>query len=88
MFMIVMVMVFGLMVAGIIGAGLIVLQHLLKKREKADTMESIRTIVIPAMEEMTLDMMDKSMDMIPDKSVVMLKKMLKAQQEFEESRYD
>lgn len=79
----VMVMMVTIMVA-VIGAGLIVLHHLLGRKDKQVMMEQVRKEVIPEMEAMTYRMLDKSMDMIPDKMMDMTKKMLKAQKEFEE----
>lgn len=82
----VMVMMVTLMVA-VICAGLIVLHHLLERKDKQVMMEQVRKDVIPELEAMTYRMLDKSMDMIPDKMMDMTKKMLKAQKEFEEDYY-
>ena len=82
----VMVMMATILVAAI-GAGLIVLHHMLGRKDKQVTMEEIKKDVIPELEAMTYRMLDKTMDMIPDKTVEMTKKMLKAQQEFEEEDY-
>lgn len=77
------VMMVVLMVAAI-SAGLVVLHHMLERKDKQVTMDQLKKEVIPELEEMTLRMLDRSMDMIPDKMVDMTKKMLKAQKEFEE----
>lgn len=82
----VMVMMVTLMVAAI-GAGLVVLHHMLGRKDKQVTMDQLKKEVIPELEEMTFRMLDRSMDMIPDKMVDMTKKMLKAQKEFEEEDY-
>ena len=82
----VMVMMATFMVAAI-GAGLVVLHHLLGRRDKEVTMDQLKKDVIPELETMTYRMLDKSMDMIPDKMVDMTKKMLKAQKEFEDEDY-
>ena len=79
----VMVMMVTLMVA-VIGAGLVVLHHMLGRKDKQVTMDQLKKDVIPELEEMTFRMLDRSMDMIPDKMVDMTKKMLEAQKEFEE----
>lgn len=79
----VMVMMVTIMVAAIC-AGLMVLHHLLERKDKQVMMEQIKKDVIPELEEMTFRMLDRSMDMIPEKMVDMTKKMLKAQKEFEE----
>lgn len=79
----VMVMMVTIMVAAI-GAGLVILHHSLARKDKQVTMEEIKRNVIPELESMTYRMLDKSMDMIPDKTVDMMKKMLKAQKEFED----
>ena len=73
--------------AAVIGAGLIVLHHLLGRKDKQVMMEQFKKEVIPELEAMTYRMLDKSMDMIPDKMMDMTKKMLKAQKEFEEDYY-
>ncbi len=77
----------GIMMIGMIGAGLIALHHLLNRKDKQMELETIKTIVIPELEKITLDMMEKSMDMIPDKITDMTKKMLKAQKEMEDEMY-
>ena len=82
----VMVMMVVFMVAAI-GAGLVILHHMLGRKDKQVTMEEIKNSVIPELETMTYRMLDKTMDMIPDKTVEMTKKMLKAQKEFEEEDY-
>ena len=79
----VMVMMVTLMVA-VIGAGLVVLHHMLGRKDKQVTMDQLKKDVIPELESMTYRMLDKTMDMIPDKTVEMTKKMMKAQKEFEE----
>ena len=82
----VMVMMVVFMVAAI-GAGLVILHHMLGRKDKQVTMEEIKNSVIPELEAMTYRMLDKTMDMIPDKTVEMTKKMLKVQKEFEEEDY-
>lgn len=82
----VMVMMVTLMVA-VIGAGLVVLHHMLGRKDKQVTMDQLKKDVIPELEAMTYRMLDKTMDMIPDKMMDMTKKMLKAQKEFEEEDY-
>lgn len=82
----VMVMMVTLMVAAI-GAGLVVLHHLLERKDKQVAMDQLKKEVIPELEAMTYRMLDKTMDMIPDKTVEMTKKMLKAQKEIEEEDY-
>ena len=82
----VMVMMVTFMVAAT-GAGLVVLHHLLGRRDKEVTMEQLKKDVIPELETMTYRMLDKSMDMIPDKMADMTKKMLKVQKEFEDEDY-
>lgn len=82
----VMVMMVALMVA-VIGAGLVVLHHMLGRKDKQVTMDQLKKDVIPELEAMTYRMLDKTMDMIPDKMMDMTKKMLKAQKEFEEEDY-
>ena len=79
----VMVMMVTLMVA-VIGAGLVVLHHMLERRDQQAMTDRLKKEVIPELEEMTFRMLDRSMDMIPDKMVDMTKKMLKAQKEFED----
>ena len=79
----VMVMMVTIMVS-VIGAGLIVLHHLLGRKDKQMMMEQFRKEAIPELEEMTYRMLDRSMDMLPDKMMDMTKKMLKAQKDFEE----
>lgn len=79
----VMVMMVALMVA-VIGAGLVALHHMLGRKDKQVTMDQLKKDVIPELEAMTYRMLDKTMDMIPDKTVEMTKKMLKIQKEFEE----
>ena len=78
-----MVMMVTLMVA-VIGAGLVVLHHMLERKDKQVMMDQLKKEVIPELEEMTFRMLDRSMDMIPDKMVDMTKKMLEVQKEFEE----
>ena len=78
-----MVMMVTLTVA-VIGAGLMVLHHMLERKDKQVMMDQLKKEVIPELEEMTFRMLDRSMDMIPDKMVDMTKKLLKAQKEFEE----
>ena len=74
MMMLAMVM-FGLMMAGMIGGGLMVLHHLLKRKEQQMTMEKIKTTVIPEMEAMTNRMLNNCMEVAFDKTVEMTKKM-------------
>lgn len=81
-----MVMMVTLMVA-VIGAGLMVLHHMLERKDKQVMMDQLKKEVLPELEEMTFRMLDRSMDMIPDKMMDMTKKMLKAQKEFEEEDY-
>ena len=78
-----MMMVAAIMVM-VIGAGLIVLNHLLQMKKEQMIMESIKTRVIPELEACTFRMMDKMFDVIPDKCVEMTKKMMKAQYEIDE----
>lgn len=80
----VMVIMVVFMVA-VIGAGLVVLHHLLERKDKQLMMEQIEKRMIPEMEAMTYRMLDKSFDMIPEKCVEMTKKMLEAQKEFEQN---
>lgn len=80
----VMVVMVVFMVA-VIGAGLVVLHHLLERKDKQLMMEQIEKRMIPEMEAMTYRMLDKSFDMIPEKCVEMAKKMLEAQKEFEQN---
>lgn len=88
MAMTMMMVMFGLIGIGVIGAILIVLHHLLARKDKQMVMDAIKTTVIPELEKMTMDMMEKSMDIIPDKIGDMTKKMLQVQKELEEEMYD
>lgn len=88
MAMTMMMVMFGLVGIGVIGAILIVLHHLLARKDKQMVMDAIKTTVIPELEKMTMDMMEKSMDIIPDKIGDMTKKMLQVQKELEEEMYD
>lgn len=69
----------GLIMVGMIGAGLIVLNHLLKNKERQAAMEMVRTTVIPELESMTNRMLEKSMDMAFNKTAEMTKKMMETQ---------
>ena len=82
----VMVMMVIFMVA-VIGAGLVILHHMLERRDKQVMMEQFKKDVIPELEAMTYRMLDKSMDILPDKMVEMTKKLLKAQKEFEQEDF-
>lgn len=79
----VMVIMVTLMVA-VIGTGLVVLHHLLGRKDRQVMMDQLKKDVIPELEAMTYRMLDKTMDMIPEKTVEMTKKMMKAQYEFDE----
>lgn len=70
-----MIVMFGLIMAGIITAGLIVLHYELKKKESAHIVEAMKTTVIPAIQEMTKNVLNESMDMVFEKSIDMTKKM-------------
>lgn len=79
----VMVIMVTLMVA-VIGTGLVALHHLLGRKDRQVMMDQLKKDVIPELEAMTYRMLDKTMDMIPEKTVEMTKKMMKAQYEFDE----
>ena len=83
----ILVVLVGLMGIGLIGASLVALHHLLARKDKQVTFEQLKTQVIPELESMTIRMMDKTMDMLPEKCIDLTKKMLKAQREFEEEEY-
>lgn len=86
--MLTVVMVFmGLVMVGVIGAGLVVLHHLLKKKEEQAKMDALKSTVIPELERMTLDMMNKMFDIIPEKTVEMTKSFMKVQKELEDEMY-
>lgn len=74
--MMTLVLVFmGLIMVGMIGAGLIALNHLLKNKERQAAMEAIKTTVLPEMEAMTNRMLEKCMDTAFEKTIDMTKKM-------------
>lgn len=78
--MLTLVMVFvGLIMVGMIGAGLIVLNHLLKNKERQAAMEAVKTTVLPEMESMTNRMLEKCMDTAFSKTIEMTKKMMETQ---------
>lgn len=83
----ILVVLVGLMGIGLIGASLVALHHLLERKDKQVTFEQLKTQVIPELESMTMRMMDKTMDMLPEKCIDLTKKMLKVQKEFEEEEY-
>ena len=86
--MLTVVMVFmGLVMVGVIGAGLVLLHHLLKKKEEQAKMDALKSTVIPELERMTLDMMNKMFDIIPEKTVEMTKSFMKVQKELEDEMY-
>ena len=86
--MLTVVMVFmGLVMVGMIGAGLVILHHLLKKKEEQAKMDALKSTVIPELERMTLDMMNKMFDIIPEKTVEMTKSFMKVQKELEDEMY-
>ena len=72
----VMVVVMGIMMIGMITAGLVALHHLLKKKEQQAMMAAIKAEVIPEIESMTSRMLTNSMDMIMNKSMEITKKMM------------
>lgn len=86
--MLTVVMVFmGLVMVSVIGAGLVILHHLLKKKEEQAKMDALKSTVIPELERMTLDMMNKMFDIIPEKTVEMTKSFMKVQKELEDEMY-
>lgn len=76
-----------LMGIGTIGAGLVILHHLLKKKEAQAMAEAFKTTMIPEIKKMTMDMLKESMEIIPDMTIDMTKKFLKVQKEMEDELY-
>ena len=66
----------GVMMIGMITAGLVTLHHLLKKKEQQAMMAAIKAEVIPEIEAMTNRMVKNSMDMVLAKSMDITKKMM------------
>ena len=74
----VMVVLVGIMMIGMIAAGLVVLHHLLKKKEKQEMMTAIKAVVIPEIESMTNRTLERNMDMIMNKSIEVTKQMMES----------
>lgn len=85
--MVLLVAVFVMMIGGMIAAGLVLMSHFLKKKEMESAMESASKTMIPQMEEMTMRMLKRSMEMIPDQMCDMAKKLVKMQKEMEDDEY-
>lgn len=77
----------GLIGIGMIGAGLVLLHHFLKAKEEKAKLEGLKTTVIPELEKMTMDMLTKTMEIVPDMTIDMTKKFFKIQKELEEEMY-
>lgn len=68
--------IFGALVFGIVGAGLIVLNYLLAKKKQEEVFKGVKEAVIPEFESMTKRMLADSMDLVMEKSIAMTKKMM------------
>ncbi len=68
--------IFGALVFGGVGAGLILMNYFLKKKGTENYFNGFKAAIIPEVEGMTKRIMNDSMDLVMDKTVEMTKKMM------------